>query len=217
MWIDDMRSNVEQVRPDEWSSAGKQTQQLDWLRAGAPRRRAGRQSAMGTALLITGTFLLMIRFVSGAGWLRDMMAPYQFLPSVGEIQAGLILLTIGSSLLWSAFAFRFYLLLIPGCVVAGLSGGVTFASTTNGASVLWGLALGFTLLYLLGVHRWHLRAPWHMWPLVPAVTLFAVGTLIVMTSLISVPAGLFHWSPLLLIALGLYLYLWGGPRERSET
>ena len=49
-----------------------------------------------------------------------------------------------------AFAKRVFGLLIPGSILAGLAVGIPFDDLTNGASVVWGLALAFFAIAVLG-------------------------------------------------------------------
>lgn len=124
------------------------------------------------------------------------------LPSAGDMTAGMTLLTIGSVFLFFSFWRNIYGLLIPGSILAGLSVGVTFADLTNGASVLWGLAMGFMGILLVGRLWFNSRSDW---PIYPAVSLFAVGVVVVVSSLPTLFAASFVWLPLLLIALGIFL------------
>lgn len=125
-----------------------------------------------------------------------------FVPGQGELTAGLILLTIASCFLFFAFWKRIYGLLIPGCILSGLSVGVTFAAVSGGISVLWGLALGFLAILLLGRALFDQHSPW---PTYPAVALFGVGIVRAVTSLSNVFGIGLIWLPLLLIGAGLYL------------
>ncbi len=83
--------------------------------------------------------------------------------------------------------------------------GVTFADVTDGASVLWGLALGFLAILFLGRALFNQRSNW---PIYPAVPLFAVGVIVLIANLPSLFAGGLVWLPLLLVGTGLYLG-WG--------
>ena len=122
-----------------------------------------------------------------------------------DFTAGLVLLTIGSCFLFFAFWRRIYGLSIPGLILAGLSVGVTFAELTNGVSVLWGLALGFLMIYIFGSALFRVRSPW---PVIPSVILFGVGCIVMITQLPAFFAGGLIWLPLLLVGAGLYLG-WG--------
>jgi hypothetical protein len=187
--------DTERVRQAERSSAGVETQHLS-LPGGAgyggPATAApsmpvasGRPSALGMGLIGIGALLLLGRLVT-----------LQL-----EIEAGMILLTIASVFLFFGFWRRIYGLIIPGSILSGLSVGVTFADLTNGVSVLWGLALGFLAIYSLGTTMFSMRS---QWPIIPAVILFAVGTIIAISSLPFFSFGLIG-LPLLLIGAGLYL------------
>lgn len=145
-----------------------------------------RTDALAIALIVLGLLALLA----------------QYAPSSDEIMGGMVLLTIASCFLFFAFWQRIYGLLIPGCILAGLSVGVTLASVTNGISVLWGLALGFVAILLIGRSMFHLRSNW---PIYPAIPLFAVGIIVAMSTLPSMFALSLVWLPLLLIAAGLFL------------
>ena len=88
---------------------------------------------------------------------------------------------------------------------SGRSAGVTFADVTDGVSVLWGLALGFVSIFFLGRA---LFSKDHAWPIIPAVILFAIGTIVAAANLPGLFAGSLVWMPLLLVGAGLYLG-WG--------
>jgi hypothetical protein len=122
-----------------------------------------------------------------------------------EFTAGLILLTIASCFLFFAFSKRIFGLAIPGSILSGLAVGVPFAELTNGLSVVWGLALGFFAIAFLGRTMFRVRSTWAM---IPAVILFGVGTIILLSSLPAIFGLGFVWLPLLLVGAGLYLG-WG--------
>ena len=124
------------------------------------------------------------------------------MPNSGELTGGMVLLTIGSCFLFFALWKRIYGLVIPGCILDGLSMGVAFAGVTHGVSVLWGLSLGFLAILLLGRALFH---RYNQWPVYPAVILFAVGVIIAASQLPALFLGGLIWLPLLLIAAGLYL------------
>ncbi|HMO59472.1 MAG TPA: hypothetical protein PKC19_19125, partial [Roseiflexaceae bacterium] len=119
-----------------------------------------------------------------------------------NLTGGIVLLTIASCFYFFSFWQRIYGLLIPASILAGLSVGVTFASITGGASVLWGLALGFMTVILLGRALFGVR---NNWPIFPAVALFAVGVIVIASQLTGLLAGSVLIFPLLLIVLGLVL------------
>lgn len=127
------------------------------------------------------------------------------MPGSGEITAGVILLTIASAFLFFAFWRRIYGLMIPGAILAGLSVGVPLADFTNGASVVWGLSLAFGAIYAIGATMFNQR---HAWPVIPAVILFCVGVIILVSNLPSLLGVGLAWLPLGLIATGIYLG-WG--------
>jgi len=184
--------HVERIEPDAGSSMGWPTQHLpaysDANTMPAPYAR-GRNNIIALALIAIGALMFLGRF----------------LPNQGEITGGLVLLTISSGFLFFAFARRLYPLLIPGCILAGLGLGVPLAGLTSGVSVVWGLALGFLSILLIGRSLFNVRSPW---PLFPAVPLFCVGVIIAIATLPTFLAGSVMWLPLLLIVAGLYLG-WG--------
>ena len=181
--------DTEQARQAERSSAGLTTQQLSNIPAASVAPSAGRNNVAALALIVVGVVMLLGR-----------IAPLQL-----EFEGGMVLLTIASSFLFFSFWKRLYGLMIPGAILAGLSVGVTFADVTDGVSVLWGLALGFLSIFFLGRALFKQSSPW---PVIPAVILFAVGTIVAAANL----PGLFVvglvWMPLLLVGAGLYLG-WG--------
>ncbi|MBC8077024.1 MAG: hypothetical protein H7Y32_13185, partial [Chloroflexales bacterium] len=129
----------------------------------------------------------------------------RMIPDSDGLVAGMILLTIASCFMFFAFWKRLYGLMIPGAILSGLSVGVPFAELTNGISVLWGLALAFLTIFVLGMGLFGQRSHW---PVYPAVVLFAVGLIVAVASLPSLLAGSLIWLPLLLVGAGLYLG-WG--------
>ncbi len=128
----------------------------------------------------------------------------------GALTAGMILLTISSCFLFFAFAKRVFGLLIPGSILAGLAVGIPFADLTNGAAVVWGLALGFFGIVVLGRSMFQVNSSWAM---IPSVILFGVGVIIGVASLPALFSVGLIWLPLLLVAAGLYLG-WGRRRVR---
>lgn len=182
------------TRQAEQSSAGMPTQQLGWQPpAAAPRMlEGGRNNLLALAMIAVGVLLFLGR-----------LAPLQV-----EFEGGMVLLTIASCFLFFSFWKRIYGLLIPGSILAGLSVGVAFADMTDGVSVLWGLALGFTAILLLGRALFNQHS---VWPAIPAVILFAVGVLVAAANLPGLFVGGLVWLPLLLVGAGLYLG-WGRQR-----
>ncbi len=122
-----------------------------------------------------------------------------------EIEGGMVLFTIASCFLFFSFWKRIYGLLIPGCILAGLSVGVTFADLTNGVSVMWGLSLGFLSILLLGRSLFGVR---NSWPIFPAIPLFGVGAIIAVANAPAFLGAGLIWLPLALIGAGLFLG-WG--------
>jgi uncharacterized membrane protein len=186
--------DTERARQAERSSVGTPTQNLGPLPASlAPVRAAGgRGNLAALALIAVGALVLL-------GYLPNSRL---------EIEGGMVLLTIASCFLFFAFWKRIYGLLIPGCILAGLSVGVTFADLTDGVSVLWGLALGFLALPFLSRTLFKVDSNWAVYPAVP---LFAVGIIVAVANLPGLFAAGMIWLPLLLIGAGLYLG-WGRNR-----
>lgn len=189
MRTDYSEQDTERARQMEGTSAGQPTRQLASLVGSPARRTAGHDSLAALALVAVGALMLLARIVPGRI----------------EFEGGMVLLTIASCFLFFAFWRRVYGLLIPGCILAGLSVGVTFADLTGGVSVLWGLALGFLAILFLGRSLFNIRG---VWPIYPAVPLFAVGVIVAAANLPFFFAGGLIWLPLLLIGAGLYLG-WG--------
>jgi hypothetical protein len=178
-------ADTERVRRAEESSAGMATQQLTMPATGGTLAPA-RPNNLGLVLIGLGVVLLLGRLIT---------LPVDF-------TAGMVLLTIGSVFYFFGLWKRIYGLIIPASILSGLSVGVTFAAVTNGVSVLWGLALGFLAIYLLGSALFRMRSSW---PMIPAMILFGVGVIVAITSLPSFFAAGLVWAPLLLIGAGLYL------------
>jgi hypothetical protein len=182
--------DTERARQAEASSAGLATQQLT---TPAPNRvpalARGRNNLPALALIGFGLVLFLGKL----------------LPDRGALTGGMVLLTIASCFLFFAFWKRIYGLLIPGAILGGLSLGVPFADLTNGVSVLWGLALGFLSIMLLGRVLFNQHSNW---PVIPAVILFAIGTIAAIANAPAILAGGLVWLPLLLIGAGLFLG-WG--------
>lgn len=187
------QDHVEHVeRIEDETSAGLHTQRLALPSpSGAVPvpYRSNRNNAVGIGLIALGI----------------LMAFGRFMPDAGAITAGMILLTIASGFLFFSFWKHLYGLLIPGSILAGLGLGIPFAEMTNGASVLWGLALGFAAIFVVGRALFNQRSPW---PMFPAIPLFCVGAIIGIASLPSILSAGMLWFPLLLIGAGLYLG-WG--------
>jgi hypothetical protein len=177
------------ARQAEQSSAGLSTQQLAYPPAASQAPAAGRNNIGALALIAVGVIMLLGR-----------IAPLQL-----ELEGGMILLTIASCFLFFSFWKRIYGLMIPGAILAGLSLGVTFVDVTDGVSVLWGLALGFLSIFFLGRALFQQRSAW---PVIPAVILFAIGTIVAAANLPGLFVGGLVWMPLLLVGAGLYLG-WG--------
>lgn len=197
MHLESDQPDHEQPWRDSPSSAGRVTQRLSTLEVpitslpSAPRvpAFAPRQTnILGLALIAVGILFTVAQLLSGA-----------------NLEGGIFFLTIASGFLFFAFWRRIYGLLIPGCILAGMSFGVTFAELTGGVFFFWGLALGFLSIYLLGRALFRVSNPW---PLYPAVPLFGVGTVAAVAQLPAFMASGLALLPLLLIGAGLYLG-WG--------
>lgn len=176
--------DTERVRQEERSSAGLATNRLAAPALAPAGARNNNLAAL--ALLVLGVMMLLGRVMPGRG----------------EFMGGFVLLTIASCFLFFAFYKRIYGLLIPGCILAGLSAGVSFAAVTGGVSVLWGLALGFLAILFVGRALFNSHTNW---PIYPAIPLFAVGMIVAVAQLPAIFVGGLAWLPLLLIAAGLYL------------
>jgi hypothetical protein len=183
--------DTERVRQAERNSAGLATQQLP-LPGGA-----GSGSVPAPATQSRQSLLGMLLVGAGALWLLSRMGMGAL-----DVEAGMILLTIASVFYFFGFWRHIYGLIIPASILAGLSVGVTFADVTDGVSVLWGLSLGFLAVYALGSTLFRVRSPW---PMIPAVILFAVGTIVAVANLPAFFGAAFIWLPLALIGAGLYL------------
>lgn len=169
------------------SSAGLPTQQLFEPPANDRISASDRRRDIGALVLIAIGVVAMLG---------------QFVPASEDLMGGFVLLIIASVFLFFSFWQRIYGLLIPGCILAGLALGVPLATLTDGVSVLWGLALGFAAMLLVGRALFRVRSPW---PIFPAVILFGVGIVVAISNMPAVFAGSFIWLPILLILAGLYL------------
>ncbi|MFN8567285.1 MAG: hypothetical protein U0Z44_07135 [Kouleothrix sp.] len=182
------------------------TRQADSRRQGCRRSSSGWQPPAAAPRMLEGgrnTLLALAMIAVGVLLFLGRLAPLQV-----EFEGGMVLLTIASCFLFFSFWKRIYGLLIPGSILAGLSVGVAFADMTDGVSVLWGLALGFTGILLLGRTLFNQHS---VWLAIPAVILFAVGVIVAATNLPGLFVGGLVWLPLLLVGAGLYLG-WGRQR-----
>ena len=200
-YTDDQTARVREI---EGSSAGHQTQPLS-LPPGysATRSGSGSFSPISLTLILLGGCMLVTYLLTALSGNAGL--PTLPLPDAGQMQAGLILLTIGSCFLFFAFWRRIYPFLIPGCILAGLSIGVPFAALTHGVSVLWGLSLAFLGVFLISRLLFRIQATWTIWPIFPTVILFAVGVIIAITTAPTLLRGGIALLPPLLIVLGLLL------------
>lgn len=210
-----MQRNMEQHEAEEsWqhvpSSAGHTTQHIS-RPTFVPNRR---NQLVALGLLAIGLLMLFGQIVGGGSGPvlppvapEPMLAPIPSLSGGMNFMPGMILLTIASGFLFFAFWRRNFGLSIPGCLLVGLSLGVTYVDLTNGVSILWGLALGFLGIELVARLLFNLRL---QWPVIPAVIMFCVGLIVAIAQLPAFfPLGnTLLMFPLLLIAAGLYLG-WG--------
>ena len=204
MQTDYTDDQTERARELERSSAGFQTQPL--VMPAASTRAASTPVAsrfLGTTLVLVGGIMLLVYLLSSLT--GGTLLPSLPFPSRGNIQGGLVLLTIASCFLFFSFWQRLYPLLIPGCILAGLSVGVALASITSGVSVLWGLSLGFLSIFLLSRTLFGLNARAAAWPVIPAVVLFGVGTIVAIANLPALLMSLAALLPVGLILAGLVL------------
>lgn len=189
--------DTERARELERSSAGLPTQHLP---AASEISTATPSAIVGKPPVRPANLPALALIVVGA-----MLLLGQAFPGQVNVLPGIILMTIGSCLLFFSFWQRMYPLLIPGCILLGLSIGIPFAGLTSGVSIMWGLALGFLAVLLVGRSLFGVRVPW---PVFPAVSLFGVGVIMAAANLPTFLAGTVVWLPLLLIGVGLYLG-WG--------
>jgi uncharacterized membrane protein len=193
MQTDYNEQDTERARQAERSSAGVQTQQLK-IPDGASYAPAGqisaapvrRVSSMAIGMIGLGVLLLLA---------RGFTVPL-------ELTGGMVLLTVASCFFFFGLWKRIYGLIIPACILSGLSVGVTFADLTDGVSIMWGLSLGFLGIFAIGRSLFGMRT---QWPIYPAVPLFAVGLIIAASNLPGLLGAGMIWGPLLLIGAGLYL------------
>jgi hypothetical protein len=179
--------NTERARAAEQaSSAGMATRQLT-PNVTLPATAVRRNNIAAMALIAVGVMMFLGRL----------------LPDRDALTGGMILLTIASCFFFFSFWKRIYGLLIPASILAGLSLGIPFADATNGVSVLWGLALGFLTIFLVGTAMFQKRSSW---PIYPAIPLFAVGVIVAIANAPAIFVGGMIWLPLLLIGAGLYLF-----------
>ncbi len=191
---------TERVRERERSSAGTNTQSLTLpseplpITPSAPAAQAGATTptsrpVLGIALFLIGLVALVLVLIGRIGGAID----FEPLVPLASVSAGL---------LFFAFYKRIYPLIIPGCILAGLSVGVPLAGLTNGASVVWSLSAAFLGVLVLGRAVFGER---NDWPLIPAVILFLVGVTIIGTSLGGLFATIAIWPCIALVALGVWL------------
>lgn len=154
------------------------------------------------ALIVFGVLWFLARVMGGNSLALDFgIDTDAFIPSM-------ILFTIASCFFFFAFAKRLFGLFIPASILTGLAVGIPFANLTNGMSVVWGLALGFGAIGLLGKPMFGTNG---FWGFIPASILFVVGTIIAIATLPGLLSIGMVWVPIMLIGAGLYLG-WGRNR-----
>ena len=126
----------------------------------------------------------------------------QVVPSFIDLEATMVLLTISSGFLFFAFWRRIYGLLIPGSILAGLAGGIALAGVTDGASILWGLGLGFLAIDVVGRMAFSVRGGWGS---IVATILFMIGTFVFILSAPTMFGGIGLLFPIAFIGLGIWL------------
>jgi hypothetical protein len=193
MQTDYNERDTERTRAAERSSAGRQTTSLAGLpspalsepAASAPATK--RNNRIGLALVGLGFLVLLGRVFD--------------LPRL-ELEGGFVIFTIASCFLFFAFWKHVYGLFIPGAILTGISLGVTFADLTDGVSIVWGMALAFMAIRVLGRSLFGVNSNWGIYPAIP---LFAVGCIIALVNAGPILGFGVIWLPLLLVAAGLYL------------
>lgn len=129
-----------------------------------------------------------------------------------------VVLAIGLMLLVLFAVTRVPGTLIGGSIVTGLGAGVLIAANTEGeiagAAVLFGLALGFVGVWIIGTLMSVKGITW--WPLIPGIILALVGA-IVMAGAETAQQFELLW-PIVLIVLGvIVLFAAGQKRGRAST
>lgn len=155
----------------------------------APRHTHNSGAYVGAAFLIVIGLFALIANLGG--------------PRIGEEAVPLV---IGIAFMVAYGMTSRYGFLVPGGILTGVGGGIWLASllgaTDNGPYAVIGGGLGFLLIYALDILRSGRSARW--WPVVPGVLMVLVGS--------GMAAGnqelvrqIGTWSPVLLIALGLWI------------
>lgn len=137
-------------------------------------RKSGRILA-GTILILLGLLIIFFKFYT-------FRHPSSFL------------LLIGGLFLAAYFYNKSYGMLIPGCLLLGItlsSGGVGYHQTFSN-STSWGLGIGFFAIYLIDLIY---QGKTHWWPLIPGTILFFTGI-----------GGSRFW-PVVIILLGVYIII----------
>jgi hypothetical protein len=153
--------------------------------------REGNWFFLGLLLIGAGSLLLLGRFIQNT--------------AIGTFVGTLVLPVIGAVfLVWAFYTGRFGLA-IPGSILMGLGIGVILTQAVpslSGGAVILGLALGFVGITVLA-QLFGEKNIW--WPLIPAVLVGGVGTLVTIGG---DALRLLEWmnigGPLIAIGLGLY-------------
>jgi hypothetical protein len=125
-----------------------------------------------------------------------------------QLAGGLVLIAIGVAFAIAYALTRKYGFLVPAGILGGLGGGVLIGQLASlsdndlGMAAVLGLGTGFVLIYLLDaiVTRVFVR----FWPLIPGAVMFLVaGGMATNNEGFLKTLGL--WSPIVLVAIGLWL------------
>lgn len=131
-----------------------------------------------------------------------IMLAQQVLPGSDSLTGSMVLFIISGCFWFFALWRRIFGLMIPGAILAGIGLGIPFAEFSSGASVVWGLALAFMTIAVLGRAIFNVRSAWAV---IPAVILFGVGLIITVLNLPQILGAGVFLGPLLLVGLGLWL------------
>jgi hypothetical protein len=134
-------------------------------------------------------------------------------PRIGEEA---VPLGVGIAFMVAYALTRRYGFLVPGGILTGVGGGIWIASlvgaSDNGPYAVIGGGLGFLLIYALDILLSGRAARW--WPVVPGVVMLVVGSGMA-TGDQELVRQIGIWSPLLLIALGIWILVARG-RQQSH-
>ncbi len=157
----------------------------------SPRRIRNSGAYVGATLLILIGLFALIANLGG--------------PRIGDEA---VPLAIGAAFLVAYALTRRYGYLVLGGILTGVGGGIWIASllgvSDKGPYAAIGGGLGFLLIYVLDVARSGLAARW--WPIVPGALMVLIGAgTAAENQAWAQQVG--TWSPLLLIALGLWIII----------